>query len=60
MRTSLWALVEERAAASPDGEMMVDERGRRMWGTIMKLLDEVQEQGIEEAVEVLEMAEMVW
>ncbi len=30
MRTSLWALVEERAEASADGEMMVDERGRRM------------------------------
>jgi acyl-CoA synthetase (AMP-forming)/AMP-acid ligase II len=30
MRTSLWALVEERAGASPDGEMMVDELGRRM------------------------------
>ena len=30
MRTSLWALVEDRAAASPDGEMMVDEHGRRM------------------------------
>ena len=30
MRTSLWALVEERAAISPDDEMMVDESGRRM------------------------------
>ena len=30
MRTSLWALVEERAAVGPDDEMMVDEHGRRM------------------------------
>ncbi|WP_406288070.1 class I adenylate-forming enzyme family protein [Embleya sp. NBC_00896] len=28
--TSLWAAIESRAAASPDGELMVDERGRRM------------------------------
>jgi acyl-CoA synthetase (AMP-forming)/AMP-acid ligase II len=28
--TSLWELVERRAAASPDAEMLVDERGRRV------------------------------
>ncbi|MER5181610.1 AMP-binding protein [Streptomyces sp. NPDC002896] len=30
MRTSLWAAVEERADATPDAEMLVDELGRRM------------------------------
>jgi acyl-CoA synthetase (AMP-forming)/AMP-acid ligase II len=28
--TSLWELAEQRAAASPDAEMLVDERGRRV------------------------------
>lgn len=28
--TSLWAAIESRAAESPDGELMVDDRGRRM------------------------------
>ncbi|MFI1384602.1 class I adenylate-forming enzyme family protein [Embleya sp. NPDC020886] len=28
--TSLWAAIEARAAESPDGELLVDERGRRL------------------------------